>query len=148
MVKITQFYFKILFFLASILGPTLGYVRTSSAAGSDRQIFFIKVHKLNHYRYTECYKLHKLFCHYEENKGICKESTIRGHRKTLSPWWDSLQIYASNSKKLNLVLFIFTVVIRTYTVLYINYLNNDDILSSLVLCKLTCTVLTVLRCTV
>ena len=76
-----------------------------SPAGFVRQIFFLKVHKLNHYRYTECYKLNKLFCH-------------------------SLQIYTydSNSKKLNLALFIFTVVIRTYTVLYIKYLNNNDIL--------------------
>ena len=26
---------------------------------------------------------------YEGNKGRCKESTIRGHRKNLSPRWDS-----------------------------------------------------------
>ena len=118
MVKITQFYFKILFFLASILRPTLRDLTTISAAGSDRQIFFIKVHKLNHYHYTKCYKLHKLRCH-------------------------SLQIYDSNSKKFNIALSIFTVVIRSYTVLYIKYLNNNDILLKLVLCKLTCTVLTV-----
>ena len=38
--KDQQFYFKILFFLASILGPTLGYLTKISAASSDRQIFF------------------------------------------------------------------------------------------------------------
>ena len=29
------------------------------------------------------------FKDYKGNKGRCKESTIRGHRKNLSPRWDS-----------------------------------------------------------
>ena len=101
--KDQQFYFKILFFLHPSYVQLWDIWQKSVQLALTDKSFFIKVHKLNHYRYTESYKLHKLFCH-------------------------SLQVYDSNSKKLILALFIFTVVIRTYNVLYIKYLNNNDIL--------------------
>ena len=34
--------------------------------------------------------------YYKGNKGRCKESTIRGHRKNLSPRWDSVGFVGSN----------------------------------------------------